>query len=71
MHKVENSSLKNLLVRIQLNIKIKNNYLCNDFIVIYFLYKILSLNLIFIFSYYFDIYFINFKNYFNKQKKNG
>ena len=55
MHKVENSSLKNLLVHIQLNIKIKNNYLCNDFIVIYFLYKILSLNLIFIFSYYFDI----------------
>ena len=54
MHKVENSSLKNLLVHIQLNIKIKNNYLCNDFIVIYFLYKILSLNLIFIFSYYFD-----------------
>ena len=44
MYKVENSSLKNLLVRIQLNIKIKNNYLCNDFIVIYFLYKILSLN---------------------------
>ena len=54
MYKVENSSLKNLLVHIQLNIKIKNNYLCNDFIVIYFLYKILSLNLIFIFSYYFD-----------------
>jgi len=44
MYKVENSSLKNLLVHIQLNIKIKNNYLCNDFIVIYFLYKIISLN---------------------------